>query len=146
MAVEDRVEERTDTPSSLDRSASLSAYVDLALEDVVARFADPAIDDLLTSAIRTALGLDAHEELWAHAETCLWVSSGNVRVAVAWRARRPKGPVTEGTATISLLVVQSGHDAITELLVSLPVHGDTAGIATEAAHHILDEVTRRLES
>jgi hypothetical protein len=145
VAVEDRVEERTDAPSSLDRNASLSAYVDLPIADVVARFADSAIDDLLTSAIRTALGLDADGELWAHAETCLWVSSGNARVAVTWSAQAQDGQVNEGTATISLLVVQSGYDAITELLVSLPVNSDTATLATEAAHRILDEVTRRLE-
>lgn len=146
MAVEDRVEERTESASSQDRSASLSAYVDLAIEDVVARFADPAIDELLTSTIRSALGLDADGILSAHAESCLWVSSGNVRVTVTWRVQGPDGQPNEGTATISLLVVQSGHDAITELLVSLPVQDDSAGIATEAAHRILDELTRRLES
>lgn len=128
------------------RTASVSAYVDLPMAEVFARFSDPGIDGLLGSAMRSSLARAGGEELVSiHAWPTVWVSTGTVRVPVAWRLRSPDGSVRDGSATISLLMVQSGHDAITELLVTLPVDRYGGSEATEATHRILDELTRRLE-
>lgn len=145
MAVEDRVEEQTSPTSANARAASLSAYVDRPIADVFAYFADPDIDGLLAAAVRVALGAD-DELVSIHASPTLWVTSGNLRVPVTWQVRGADGGITEGTATISLLVVQSGHDAITELLVSLPVRDDSLVATTNATRSVLDELIRRLES
>lgn len=128
------------------RTASVSAYVDLPLAEVFARFSDPCIDGLLMSAMRASLvTTGGGEVLSVHVWPTVWVSTGNVRVEVTWRIRGADGQVGEGTATISLLLVQGGHDAITELLVALPVTDDDVASDTAALHHILDELTRRLE-
>lgn len=126
------------------RTASVSAYVDLPLADVFARFSDPGIDGLLMAALRRSLtGLG--EVLSVHAWPTVWVATGTVRVQVTWRIRGADARVREGTATISLLMVQSGHDAITELLVTLPVGDDEVAVSTDTTHRVLDELTRSLE-
>lgn len=126
------------------RTASVSAYVDLPLTEVFARFSDPGIDGLLAAALRRSLG-GLGEVLSVHAWPTLWVATGTVRVQVTWRIRGVDARVREGTVTISLLLVQSGHDAITELLVTLPVDDDDAAVFTDTAHRVLDELTRCLE-
>lgn len=116
------------------------------MAEVFARFSDPTIDGLLMSAMRASLGADiGGEVLSVHAWPTVWVSTGNVRVDVTWRTRGGDGQVGAGAATIALLMVQSGHDAITELLVTLPVTDDEAASTTTMLHRILDELTRRLE-
>jgi len=42
-------------------------------------------------------------------------------------------------------MVQSGQDAITELLVALPVGESSASAASLVMHRVLDELTARLE-
>lgn len=126
------------------RTASVSAYVDLPLADVFARFSDPGIDGLLMATLRRGLA-GVGEVLSVHAWPTVWVATGNVRVQVTWRIRGVDARVREGTATVSLLMVQSGHDAITELLVTLPVDDDDVPASTEATHRFLDELTRCLE-
>lgn len=128
-----------------DRTASVSAYVDLPLADVFARFSDPGIDGLFMSAMRTSLGTDGGQVLSVHTWPTVWVSTGSARVVVTWRIRETDGHVREGSATIALLTVQSGNEAITELLVTLPVSGDEAESTTQTVHRALDELTRRLE-
>lgn len=146
MDVDDQVEVRSASSSTEPRSASVSAYVDLPITEVVAHFTDPGIDGLLASAIRAALGVTGEALVSAHADASVWVSSGNVHLSVTWRFRGPDGQANDGTAMVSLLVVQSGHDAITELLVTLPVSEERSASITDATHRILDEFTRRLEA
>lgn len=126
------------------RMASLSGYVDRPIADLAARFADPRIDGVLSAAIRAAL-CDRGIALTAvRAENAVWLSSGTVRMTVRWHAIDPDGHSVQGVATISLLVVQSGDDAITELLVSVPVTDDSAAITTAVTRRIIDELSRRL--
>jgi len=126
------------------RTASLSGYVDRPIADLVARFADPRIDGVISAAIRVALGDSGAALIAARADTAVWVSSGTVRTTVRWHAIDQDGHPVEGAATISLLVVQSGDDAITELLVSVPVTDETAGITTAVTRRIIDELAQRL--
>lgn len=143
------VQAKRQEPQSIQqpgRTSSLSAYVALPLPAVLARFSDPCIDGLLMAAMRRSLGqAGLGEVLSAHAWPSVWVSTGHVRVQVTWRIRGADSHVREGNATISLLTVQSGHDPITELLVTLPVTDDDDGLAAGETKKILDELTRRLE-
>ncbi|MFZ6004008.1 MAG: hypothetical protein ACOYXM_08755 [Actinomycetota bacterium] len=125
-------------------TAALSAYIDLSMDDVVSFFTDPGADAVLAATIQDVLAA-ADELVSVHAEPTLWASSGNLRVAVCWRVRGPSGDVRDGTATISLLVVQSGDDPITELLVSLPVQHERE-LTTATVRRILDGLTSRLEA
>lgn len=144
MIVEMSPHEVAGTPEAEVRTASVSAYVDLPLADVFARFSDPGIDGLLMATMRRSLS-GGGEVLSVHTWPTLWVATGTVRVQVTWRIRRADAVVREGTASISLLMVQGGQDAITELLVTVPLGEDDAAMVAEATHHILDELTRRLE-
>lgn len=141
MDLEGRVGEELESPEA---SAALSAYIDLAMTDVVSFFTDPGADAVLAATIQDVLA-PADELVSVHAEPTLWASSGNLRVAVDWRIRAPSGEVRDGKATISLLVVQSGDDPVTELLVSLPVHHERE-LTTAAVRRILDGLTDRLEA
>lgn len=144
MIVEMSPQELAATPEAEVRTASVSAYVDLPLADVFARFSDPGIDGLLMATMRRSLS-GVGEVLSVHTWPTLWVATGTVRVQVTWRIRGADAVVREGTATISLLMVQGGKDAITELLVTVPLGEDGAAMVAEATHRILDELTRRLE-
>ena len=149
MMVDNPTEVRSNDQTARMWTVRLSAYVDLPLSAVLERFAGPEIDDLLTAAMRSALGARDDTTVRLHAGTPVWESDTNVRVPVTWGTGGPPNPVREGTATVSLLVVQSGRHAITELLVVLPVPDDHAVAAAAAAattHRILDELTCRLEA
>lgn len=129
------------------RTASVSAYVNLPIVDVVARFSDPGIDGLLMSTMRNSVrdaGLG--DVLSVHAWPTVWVATGTVRVNLTWRLRGVRGRVTEGSATIALLTVQSGREPITELLATVPVGDGDLRVVTDATHRLLDELTRRLEA
>jgi hypothetical protein len=126
----------------VDSSAEVhvSAYVDLPLDAVLERL----VDDLLNTAVVAALGTEG-VVVDARVRAPVWVSSGHVRVPVTWSLAASAGSASDGAATISLLVVQSGGDAITELLVTLPA--PAAGErASTALHQVLHELTTRLES
>jgi hypothetical protein len=134
-------EDRTDL-----RTASLSAYVDLPLAEVLQRFAAPEIDELLTASVQAALSDGGEPSFSAHASAPEWHSAHSARVAVTWSTAGRSGPEREGAALVSLLTVRSGRDAITELLVALPLGDDHRSSATITLHRILDEITSRLEA
>lgn len=139
-----------DSPAADPSTSSLatpvlhvSAYVDRPLGVVLAGFAPPAADRLLSAAFGAAVD---DVEVEATVSEPVWVSRSHVRVPVAWRLSRAAAAVSTGAATISLLVVQSGEDAITELLLVAPVppHGELRSAAE--LHLVLDELARHLEA
>lgn len=142
MAAEDVAERPIGAEAEDTRTLHLSAYVELPLADVWDRFADPMIDDLLLESMQAALG--GGEGISAHVSRPVLESDFNGHVAVSWRG--PGERATEGVATISLLVVQSGHDPITELHVALGVPVRQADSIARNTHRFLDELTRRLEA
>ncbi|MGQ0433163.1 MAG: hypothetical protein ACT452_12235 [Microthrixaceae bacterium] len=124
----------------------MSAYVNLPIVDVVAQFSDPGIDGLLMSTMRGCLGrAGLGEVLRVHAWPTVWVATGTVRLNVTWRVGGTDGRATDGEATISVLMVQSGREPITELLARLPVGADEPRVTTDVVHDLLDELTHRLE-
>lgn len=130
-----------------DRTASVNAYVNLPIVDVVAQFSDPGIDGMLMSTMRRVIGTTGlGDVLSVHAWPTVWVATGSVRVNVTWRTRGADGRTTDGAATISLLTVQSGGEPITELLARLPVGDGDPRAATDTARRLLDELTLRMEA
>jgi RimJ/RimL family protein N-acetyltransferase len=128
---------------SAEHSMRLTAYLELGLDDVLALFARPEIDEVLGSAIRAASG-STDARLTIDAAGPVRVSASNARVAATWRVLSHAGRVSEGSATVSLLMVQSGTQPVTELLVSLTVDDDQAVSAAAVAHRFLEEVSDRL--
>jgi len=127
--------------------ASVSAYVNCPIVDVVAQFSDAGIDGLLMSTMRDGLATAGlGEVLSVHAWPTVWVATGTVRVNVTWRVRDVDGRATDGGATISLLMVQSGREPITELLAKVTVGDGDLRVTTDAMHGVLEELTRRIEA
>ena len=132
--------------SPRDRRVRVSAYVELGLDEVLGRFAPPRGGELLVSAIRAALGGPDGVLVEASAGTAVWVSSMHAQVPVTWCVTEPSGLVTKGEAALSLLKVQSGHDAITELLVSVRRSDATTDPSTAVLHEVLHTITSHLEA
>ena len=128
----------------MDQGVHVSAYVDLALGAVFERFAPPGGAELLVAAIQAALGNE--DDVTVEAAAPVWVSDCHARIPVTWSVTEPPGSVTEGAATISLLMVQSGHDAITELLAAVPTPDVRTGRSNAVLHEVLNELAIRLEA
>lgn len=145
MDVDSSTEGRALTAST-GRVLHVSAYVDLSLDVVLERFAPPEVDELLVAAVRAGLGHSDETTVGAWAGAPTWVSAGHVRVPVRWRIDRPARFEVAGAATISLLVVQTGEAAITELLVTVPAPDGDEGRAAVVLHEILHELTSLMEA
>jgi hypothetical protein len=128
-----------------ERTVSVSAYVERPLTEVLARFSAPDIDDVLSAALQAGHDDTDVIDLRAHASRPVWQSACTARVPITWSTSGPREP-KEGDATLSLLMVQSGHDAITELLLAFALPDDAVHSATRIVHRALDDLTGRLEA
>ena len=128
-----------------ERTVSVSAYVERPLSEVLARFAAPDIDDVLSAALRAGHEGTDVIDLRAHASSPVWQSACTARVPISWSTAGPRER-KDGDATLSLLMVQSGHDAITELLLAFALPDDQVPSATRIVHRALDDLTGRLEA
>jgi len=124
----------------------VSAYVDLPLPEVLGRLAPSEAAALLTAAFRAALDAARDVDVNVRAEAPVWVSDSHVRVPVSWSISRPSAAVSVGAATISLLVVQSGDEAITELLAVVPISPEGELRSTAELHEVLEQIARHLEA
>jgi hypothetical protein len=132
-------------PPIHERTVSVSAYVERPLAEVLARFAAPDIDELLTAALQGAQDGPDVIDLRAHAARPVWQSACTARVPITWS--NADGPGFKvGDAMLSLLMVQSGHDAITELLLAFALPDEQVPSATRIVHRALDDLTGRLEA
>ncbi|MGH9084058.1 MAG: hypothetical protein ACRDYW_01265 [Acidimicrobiales bacterium] len=122
----------------------LAAYIDLPLRDVLDRFSSDEVDELLSSAATHAM--EGRGVVRMHASAPVWESAANVRIHLSWTTTGRSGRSVEDSGEISLLVVQSGRQAITELLAILPVTEETRRPVAETARHVLDELTLRVEA
>lgn len=125
------------------RTLHLCGYVNLSLDDVFGLFDRPDVEELLASSLRKAMG-STGERMSLTASGTEQLSDTSARVFVHWRSTDREGQTYEGGATISLMVVQSGADPITELLVALPVDERVAAWVAAATRRFLDDVTARL--
>jgi hypothetical protein len=141
-----------DTPTTESSTSPLatpvlhvSAYVDLPLTRVLDQLVQSSVDGLLSAAFRAAIGGVGDVDIDARTDEPVWVSGSHVRVPMSWRISRPPAVVSTGAGTISLLVVQSGAEAITELLAVVPIPSEGELRSTAELHKVLDQVARHLE-
>lgn len=136
---------REPTQPVAERTIRLSSYVDRPLASLVHALAGPKVDELLAaSAARAGRATDI-PRVRAHAEAAEWISSTHARIPVRWSVADPVQPL-DGSAVISLLVVQSGEQAVTELLVTTPVGPELAPAAGSLLRHVMDELAVALEA
>jgi hypothetical protein len=129
--------------STREGSVRLAAYIDLPLREVLDRFSSDEVDELLSSAATSAM--EGRGVVRMHASPPVWESASNVRIHLSWTTTGRSGRSLEDSGEISLLVVQSGREAITELLAVLPVTEETRRDVATTARHVLDELTVRVE-
>ena len=141
-----------DSPTTESSAAPLaapvlhvSAYVDLPLTRALEQLGHSSAAGLLSAAFRTAIGGVGEVDIDARTDEPAWVSCSHVRVPLSWRITRPS-EVSTGSGTISLLVVQSGDAAITELLAVIPIPPEGELRTTAELHKVLDQVARHLEA
>lgn len=145
MAVEIPTE-KTDPSSTEVRVVHLSAYVDLPISAVLERFAAPEFPDLLAESVLTSLDAATGVSVNARIEPPAWVSGLHARVPVSWRITGRSGRSVDASATVSLLVLRSGRNAITEILLAVPFPAERVIADTEVAHRVLTELAGRLEA
>jgi hypothetical protein len=127
-----------------EHTLHLSGYVDLALADVLRLFSRPGIDEVFRSSADAVLG-GAGPSLSLHVSQPEQFSVGTARATATWR--RVGASVEDGgSAQVSLLMVQSGHDPMTEILVKVTVSEDAVAEAAAVTRRLLDEITNRLRT
>ncbi|MET0729001.1 MAG: hypothetical protein ABWZ76_11960 [Acidimicrobiales bacterium] len=136
-------ETRSPTSSTTEGTVRLCANVDRPLAALHDLFASPAVEGLLESSLRNGIEADV-SAVRVRVSEPVWISDCNVRMTVAWTATPVRGRERVGEAGLSLLVVQSGHEAITELLVTMPLE-DAHAAHTDLTRLTLDDLVRRLE-
>ena len=129
-----------------DRGVHVSAYVDLPLGAVFDRLAPPQGAALLEAAIRAGFVNEGDLMVEVVAGDPVWVSDSHACLSVTWSVTASSGSLTEGAATISLLMVQSGRDAITEMLVVVPTQEFRTARSNAVLHTVLYELAIRLET
>ena len=128
-----------------EHTMRLGAYVGLPLDDVIERFGRPDMDEVLTHTWAAALdGRSDRMDLRTSAPERL--AANDARVKVRWELADQAGRTSEGSASIQLLVVQSGREPLTEVLATLTVGEDVARPVAGAVRRFLDLLTDRLAS
>jgi hypothetical protein len=127
----------------MDRTVSVPGYVEIAFDDVIRAFAhEVMIAELLDAATVDAFPPGSIVRLQSSSPEVLTRSSARVRLA--WEFIDPRSRPFTGDATIQLLVLQSGNEPLTELLVTTTIDDQYAhGVAT-AVHRFMDGLVTRL--
>ena len=106
-------------------------------------FEAPDIDDVLATALRAAIGPDARGVM-VQASPPERIDHDVARIPVCWRTEDRTGRETTGNGSLLVLVVQSGHHAVTEVLATVPVHEEQSRQAAVLARRFLEEITATL--
>jgi hypothetical protein len=127
----------------MDRTMSVPGYVEVAFDDVLDAFSDEAtIAELLDAAVVDAFPAGSIVQLQASPPALL--TRWSARVKLAWRFVDPRGHPFEGEAAVQLLVLQSGNEPLTELLVTMRIDDVYATAVATAVHRFLDVLVARL--
>lgn len=127
------------------RAIRLSGYLEMRMEDVIDACAPGAgIEDQLQRAFGLALPLDG-PVVTVEVLRPTWVSGDNASIPLSWRVHRGGELVAVGTAALSVLRVQSGHDPLTELLLSVDISEPAVVEVAPVLRQVLDEVSSVLE-
>ena len=132
-----------DTAPVAMRIMRVCDYVDLPLELVAAMLEAPDVDDMLAVALQSAVGADARD-VTVRTNAPERLGDGVARIAATWQTIDSTGRESTGVGTLLALVVQSGREAVTELLVTVSVPMDVSPRAAGVARRFLAEVTASL--
>jgi hypothetical protein len=130
-------------PSTSQRPMSVSGYVDAPFEAVMRELSGPRARSVLRSAIATGLAFE-EDQIEVEVRAPEVHAGGSAHVDLTWRGDDGQGRVRGGSATVTVLFVQSGEQAVTELLVRTLVNPSTARGSAAAIHHCLDELAALL--
>ena len=132
------------TERSTRRPIRLSGYLELRMEEVLDACAPSAgIDEILSGAFAAALPADG-PTVTVEALAPTWVSGDNAHVPLSWRVHEDGELVALGTAALSVLRVQSGHDPLTELLLTVDVAEPAVAAVAPVLREVLDDVSAML--
>lgn len=127
----------------MKRTMRLADYVERGLAEVVAAFERPDVDEVLGSAMRAALAL-TDEPIAVRTTEPVFVAAGSAWVSVTWAYVDSVGSEHEASASLRMLVIQSGREPMTELLVTMTVDQARAAEIATVVHGLLDHFTRYL--
>lgn len=127
------------------RMVRLSGYLELRMEDAIGA-CEPGggIEELLERAFALALPLEG-PVVTVEVLRPTWVSGDNASIPLSWRVHRDGALVALGTAALSVLRVQSGHDPLTELLLSVDISEPAVATVAPVLRRVLDDVSNELE-
>jgi hypothetical protein len=131
-----------DTVTTTTRPMRVCGYIDRALPDLMAALASDGIEDTLARALAEAVAVDI-DHVTVTTTQPVAISASTAEVTATWevsfsRSRR------QGSAKVDLLMVQSGHEPVTEVLVTMSVIDGEAEAAASATHRFLDQLTLSL--
>jgi hypothetical protein len=127
------------------RTIHLSAYVGLGIDDVVDLLSSRSwIEARLATAVVAVLGADA-ADLALDLSTVTRISAASASCSVSWTVRNGNEQLVAGHAGVAILLVQSGADPLTELLLTIEVEERNHSSVARALHAILDRITAGLE-
>jgi hypothetical protein len=127
----------------MERSMSVTAQVDMALDDVIEVLSDDGLGPLILEALDGVLARSSLS-LVVRAEPPQRISVRTARLSVMWWRVDGLGAATDGQAFVQLFALRSGSAPLTELNVTLTVDDSRARPIAEALHRLLDELTTRL--
>jgi hypothetical protein len=123
---------------------TVSGYVHAPFEEVMAELRGPRSREVLRTAIAAGLGF-ASDVVDVEISAVERYAGGAARIELSWHGDDGAGRVRGGRVTVTVLVVQSGDDAVTELLVRTLVDTAAAAEAAAAIRRCLDELSERLK-
>lgn len=138
-----RSETAADGSRHIERLASVCDYVAVPLERVRELLGGDDVDDLLTSSLRAAIGPD-HPPVSLQAAPLETLGRATALTRVTWRATVLPDLELQGVATITLHLVRSGREPLTELTVTVRADEETAARAAPVARRFLEEITGAL--
>ena len=132
-----------DGPSE-ELTAWLTAYVDRPFRAVVDELRRPDAVMLLAEVGAEALGRGARVEVAAGLP--IVESFGHAMVPLSWTVTWPSGRSEDGVGALSVLVVQSGREPVTELLIAVPLTERTRPRVLSVTRRLLDLLADRFEA
>jgi hypothetical protein len=124
------------------RQLRVCEYVDRSLPELMTALASDDIEKTLAQALAKAVAVDG-DHVTVKTTPPVVISAINAELTVAWRVDFGTFE-REGSAKVDLLVVQSGQEPLTEVLVTTSVTDREAEAVASATHRFLDELTLRL--
>jgi hypothetical protein len=134
----------THEPVRRDHLVSVCDYVALPLDEVATLLSRAGSRDLLATALNAALEPDG-PRVSVRISPIETIDRAAAHAHVMYQAIDPAVAEMHGDGTITMLVVRTGREALTELLVSVEVEEESARQAATVARRFLERLTALME-